>query len=235
MRRNAIVGAVVALGSLAVLATAPAAHAVKLEETDVFIEINDTDGDAGIHMFLDGEGWRKMKVYNPDGNLVLNVKAKGAIAQQGLTEFFFESAEPSFEVQPLEEFLALHPPGTYTFRGVTTEGEEITGKAKLTHHLPEAPLQVFPVDEGVDPDAAEFVWEPVADPPGGEIIGYNVVVECEGEEERVLDAFVAPTVTSLTVPPEFLEQEEFEECKWEVLAVDKSGNKTISETPFEVE
>ncbi len=227
--------AALAAAGLAWVAAPLPAHAVKLDEAEVFIEINDTDGDAGIHMFLDGEGWKKMKVFNPDGRLVLSVKGRGAIGQQGLTEFFFESAEPSFEVQPLDEFLALHPAGRYDFQGVTTEGEPITGKARLTHRLPAAPLLVFPVDEGVDPGAAEFVWEPVADPPGGEIVAYNVVVECEGDEERVLDVHVAPTVTSLTVPPEFLEQEEFDACKWEVLAIENSGNKTISEAPFEVD
>ncbi len=224
-----------AAGGLTLAIAPTSAHAVKLDEAEVFFEINDTDGDAGIQMFLDGEGWRRMKVFDPDGKLVLDVKGKGAIRQQGLTELFFESAEPSFEVQPLEEFLALHPPGKYIFEGTTTEGEPLTGMDRLSHRLPGAPLLVFPVEEAVDPENAEFVWEAVADPAGGEIVSYNVVVECEGEEERVLDVTVGPETTSLTVPPEFLEQEEFDECKWEVLAIENSGNRTISEAEFEVD
>ncbi len=46
---------------------APELWAKKLDEAAVFIEINDTDGDAGIHMFLDGVGWKRMKVFDPDG------------------------------------------------------------------------------------------------------------------------------------------------------------------------
>ena len=45
---------------------------------------------------------------------------------------------------------------------------------------------------------------------------------------------VGPTVDSLTVPPEFLE-EGADECKWEVLAIERSGNQTISETEFGIE
>ncbi len=212
---------------------APEAWAKKLDETAVFIEINDTDGDAGIQLFLDGEGWRRMKLFDPDGNKLFDIRARGGVGIQGLTEAFFESAEPSFDEQPLDEFLALFPEGIYRYRGVTTEGVELKGKARLTHDIPGAPLQVFPVEEDVDPEDAEFVWELVADPPGSEIVLYEVIVECEEPELRVFSAQVGPTVDSVTVPPEFLEGGE--ECKWEVLAIEESGNKTISEAEFDIE
>ncbi len=212
---------------------APEAWAKKLDETGIWIEINDTDGDAGIQIFLDGEGWDRMKVFDPDGRKVMQVKAKRSVGIQGITELFLESAEPSFDEQPLDEFLALFPEGTYRFLGRTTDGKELKGKARLTHAIPGAPLQVFPVEEDVDPENAEFVWELVADPPGSEIVLYQVVVECEEPELRVFSADVGPTVDSITVPPEFLEGGE--ECKWEVLAVEESGNRTISEAEFDIE
>jgi hypothetical protein len=48
-------------------------------------------------------------------------------------------------------------------------------------------------------------------------------------------ARVGPDVTSVTVSPEILDQEDADECKWEVLSVERSGNQTISETEFEIE
>ncbi len=233
MRRTRILlaaaAAVALLGGLA----APEAWAIRLDETGIWIEINDTDGDAGIQIFLDGEGWKRMKVTDPDGKVVLNVRARGSVSTQGITELFLESAEPSFDEQPLDEFLALFPAGIYRFEGMTTEGDVLRGRARLTHRLPDAPLLVFPVDEDVDPEDAEFVWAPVADPPGGEIVLYEVVVECEEPDLRAFTAEVGPEVSSVTVPPEFLEGGE--ECKWEVLAVENSGNRTISEAEFGIE
>ncbi len=44
---------------LAGMAT-PATAVVELDEAEIFIEINDTDGDAGIQIFLDGVGWKVM-------------------------------------------------------------------------------------------------------------------------------------------------------------------------------
>ena len=208
------------------------ATAVKLDEAEIFIEINDTDGDAGIQIFLDGRGWKVMKVLDPFRERILVVGARGSVRIQGVTELFLESAEPSFDVQPLAEFLALFPEGIYRFRGKTTGGRRLTGHAILTHALPDAPTQLFPVDEAVDPADAEFVWTLVSDPPGSEIVGYHVVVECEEPELNIFTADLGPTVDSVTVPPEFLEGEE---CKWEVLAIEESGNRTISEAEFEID
>ncbi len=90
---------------------------LRLEDSAIFIEINDTDGDAGIQVFLDGKDWDTMNVFDPDGNEILNLLASGSLGLQGATELFFESAEPSFDVQTLDELLQLFPEGTYTFRG----------------------------------------------------------------------------------------------------------------------
>ena len=225
----------VAMILLVVAALAAPAEAKRLDETAIYIEINDTDGDAGIQIFLDGEGWDVMQVFDPDGNEVMSVLGEGGVGTQGITELVLESAEPSFDEQPLEELLALFPEGLYRFRGMTTEGRRLKGKARLTHDLPGAPVQVFPVDDDVDPDDAVFEWEAVADPPGSEIVGYHVVVECEEPDLLVFTADVGPGVTSITVPPEFLGQEDMDECKWEVLAIEESGNQTISEAEFGVD
>jgi hypothetical protein len=235
MRSSTPLFTVAAAALLVAAATTPAAWAVRLDDTAIYIEINDTDGDAGIQVFLDGEGWDAMQMSGPNG-VEFSVLAENSVGQQGITEFFFESAEPSFEEQSLEELLELFPEGVYRFRGTTTEGRALRGRARLTHDLPAAPEQISPVDgEGVDPDDAVFSWGAVADPPGSEIVGYEVVIECEEPEFSKLTARVGAEVTSITVPPEMLGQEDADECKWEVLAVEDSGNQTISETEFSID
>ncbi len=157
--------AVVLLSGLA--STQVQAKTIQLAETAIRIEINDTDGDAGIQIFLDGEGWDSMTVTDPDGNTILDISAVGSVGIQGITELFFESAEPSFEEQPLEELLELFPEGIYRFAGTTTEGDALKGKARLTHALPDGPVLVSPgEDDEVDPDNTVIEWEPVADPQG---------------------------------------------------------------------
>ena len=74
---------------LLALVMVPQAAAVRLDETAIFIEINDTDGDAGIQIFLDGEGWDVMQVFDPNGTEILGVLGESSIAQQGITELFF--------------------------------------------------------------------------------------------------------------------------------------------------
>jgi hypothetical protein len=224
-----VAAAALAIGLLA----APQAHAIRLSEAAVFIEINDTDGDAGIQIFLDGEGWDAMQVRNPHGDVVLNILGEGGIGQQGLTEGFFESAEPSFEEQSLEEFLALHPAGFYQFRGTTTDGVPLRASARLTHALPNAPVILSPEEEAedVDPDDTVVEWETVPDPPGSRISGYIVVVE---KDEGRLETFTVNLprgANSVSVPPEFMRPGTA--YKAEVLVVEKSGNKTISELEFE--
>ena len=60
-------------------------------------------------------------MFNPDGDKLLDVGAQESLNTQGLTEFFFESAELSFEEVSLEEFLARFPEGEYTFIGETID------------------------------------------------------------------------------------------------------------------
>ena len=176
-----------------------------------------------------------MQMRGPNG-VEFSLVAEHGVGMQGITEFFFESAEPSFDEQTLDELLELFPEGKYKFLGTTTDGKKLKGKARLTHDLPDAPVLVAPIEgEEIDADDAVFSWQPVADPPGSEIVGYEVVVECDEPEFTKLTALVGPDVTSLTVAPEVLGQEDVEECKWEVLAIEDSHNQTISEEEFAVE
>ncbi len=119
--------------------------------------------------------------------------------------------------------------------GRTTDNEPLIGEAELTHVIPGAPVLVAPVDgdDEVDPNNTVVQWNPVADPPGSSIVGYQVIVEREEPSLLVFSADVEPGTTSVTVPPEFMMPGT--EYKYEVLAIEESGNRTISEAEFETE
>ena len=168
-----------------VLGTAPPVVAQGLEEFELFIEINDTDGDAGIQIFADGDGWDVLRLLDPDQERILTIRGSGSIGMQGLTEGFFESAEPSFDVQTLSELLALFPEGMYKAEARDAKsGEWSRLRTELTHSIPGAPILVRPgEDEIVDLDDEIVVeWQPVADPPGSEIVSYEVIVELDDDD-----------------------------------------------------
>ncbi|MDH3743569.1 MAG: hypothetical protein OES47_00535 [Acidobacteriota bacterium] len=234
MRRAGTLLIAVAAVAIVTAAMAPEAAAKRLSDQFIRIEVNDTDGDAGIHLFLDGEGWDTMQLRDPEGNVLFSILGEGSVGFQGITETFFESAEPSFDEQTLDELLELFPEGIYTYKGTTTEGKKLRGRARLTHRIPDAPVQVSPLEgDEVDPEDAVFTWEPVADPPGSSIVAYEIVVECEEPTVRKILAQVDGSVTSYTAAPEFFENAD--ECKWEVLSIEESGNQTISEVEFDLE
>ena len=150
------------------------------------------------------------------------------------TEFFSESAEPGFDELPRDEFLALFPPGEYRFFGWAVEGEILVGTATLTHDLPAAPEIDEPEEDG-EPDDIGFIdWEDGDD----NIVGWEVTAELVfevGDEEIV---YVSTTnlpagVTELSVPQEFVdltdELDGLVEAKVEVIAIEESGNKAITE------
>ena len=144
---------------------------IPFEEARIFIEYNSSDNDLGFHVFLDGEDWKTLKIINPNGRTIFDVQGKAGYKDLGLTELFFEGAEPSLFDVPLDELLALFPPGEYEFEGMTVEGDEIEGEATLTHAVPAGP-DVSDSDDVVGPgNALTIRWDPVTeeatDPAGG--------------------------------------------------------------------
>ncbi len=198
---------------------------VPLAISKIYIEYNFSANDLGFHISLDGEDWSSMKIINPSGRTIFNVKGRSGFGNLGMTELFFEGAEPSLDEVPLAELLALFPEGNYTFVGKTVEGDEIVGTGTLTHKIPAAPVIVSP-QPGEVVDASQPVvidWDPVANPPGGQIVGYQVII---GAFSITLPA----SKTSVTVPAEFLEPGT--EYLWEVLAIEAGANQTIRESSF---
>ena len=119
---------------------------IPFDEAEIFFELNDTDGDLGIHSLIDGDAWKKLVIEDPHERKMLNVRVKGRLKRQGLTEFFFESAEPVFESDDPDEvtlspaqFFRRFPEGIYEIEGITLEGEELESEVELTHVMPAPP------------------------------------------------------------------------------------------------
>lgn len=209
-----------------------AAKPIQLEEATMIVELNSTDGDAGLQAFLDGEPWRSMSISSPDGRKLIGVRNSGRLKNFGLTELFTESNEPPFDELPLRKFKRRFPEGKYKFSGKTIEGRRLLGKAKLSHDIPDGPKITSPTEGAAVPrDGAVASWDPVPDGGGVRISGYRAIVERENPL-RVFEVELPASVTSVTIPPEYLEPGA--KHKIEVQAIDRSGNQTISELEFRV-
>lgn len=220
------------------LVTAPELWAIPFSKTKIIIEVNATDRDAGIQISVDAMGWKRLEVFDPNGQKILDVGASGSVEKQGVTEFFFESEEPSLEDVPLDELFARFPEGNYTFVGITVDGKTLNGKANFTHNIPAGPEIVFPAEGAVlFPNMPVVInWEPVTDPlPDTDsavtIVGYQVIVErLKPQPLRVFSVDLPASATQVSVAPEFIQANA--EYRFEVLAIEASGNQTISESTF---
>jgi hypothetical protein len=234
-RRHLLLALLLLLGLSATLPAGTAgarARTIPFADARLKIEVNATDGDAGLQVFLDGEPWRAVSLYHPDGRKLVEITAKGPLKNYGLTELFSESSEPAFDVFPIEKFKQLFPEGVYSFRGTTIDGTHLRSSARLTHDIPNGPRILRPrADAEVPRDQVVVAWKPVRT-PGVDIVGYQVVVTRE-EPLRVLSVDLPARARRLPVPAAFLQRGT--EYKAEVLAIEKSGNQTLTELAFTVQ
>ncbi len=216
-------------------ATGGAAQAAKatvpLKFAKIYIEYNATANDLGFHISLDGEDWKSLKIYNPSGREVFRVAGSGrGFGHFGMTELFFEGAEPALTEVPREELLALFPQGQYRFVAKGVEGETQAGTATLTHDVPDGPVITAPaLDAIVDPNNLVIRWNPVTTPAGIQIAGYQVIVE-KPDKSRTYTVNLGPSATFLSVPREFLDPATA--YLFEVLSIEAGGNQTLAESAF---
>jgi hypothetical protein len=251
-RRGKLSLFLLAVAAFALAAVAPARGAQSsFEVAEIFLELNDTDGDLGIQALVDGEAWRSLMIEDPNGREILAVSAKGRLARQGLTEVFFESDEPSFDELSPAEFLQRFPEGRYEFEGVMLDGSELESTARLTHVLPAPPANIFISGQMAAPNCdaevlpvvsgdVTITWDQVttSHPTIGrsapiKIDGYQVVVEREEPTLLVFSVDLPASVTQMTVPPEFITLGT--EFKFEVLVREAGGNRTVVESCFETQ
>jgi len=212
---------------------------IPLKEAKLNIEHNATDEDTGFQGAIDSEGWERIEITGPEG-VVLAIEGRGKLGTLGLTELFFETVEPVNVDVPIDDMLSMLPEGEYTIAGITPDGGRTEGTALLTHNIPAGPVLVSPAAGAVVP-ATNLVmsWQPVTQTITGRsvtIISYQLIVEKDEPVhlhaigKRGLSIYLPASVTSLTVPNEFLELGT--PYKWEVLAIEESGNQTLSSSEF---
>jgi hypothetical protein len=236
--------------SLAALAFLPVAGLAQepppLKEAKLNIEHNGTDHDTGFQGAIDSEGWQSLVVTGPGGE-VLRFEGVGALGKLGLTELFFETVEPVNADVPIEELLKQMPEGEYRFEGVTMESGEgggpITGIALLTHAIPAGPVLLSPAADAVVPASELLVsWAPVTTTISGEpvnIIAYQLIVETDEPPQPHmigkfgLSMYLSPEVNHIELPEGFLEAAT--SYQWEVLAIEESGNQTLSSGSFKTQ
>ena len=231
------------LALAALVGSAERGKAIPLKEAKLIIEHNATDKDTGFQGFIDGEGWQRLEVIGPEGR-VLSFEGHGKLGTLGLTELFFETVEPENKKVSIEEILAKLPAGKYTIKGPSMENGdgkgEIAGEAWLTHTIPEGPVLLSPKEDAkVLPVDLAVSWLPVTKSITGglvTIIAYQLIIEKDEKPhphmigKRGLSMYLPASVTNITVPKGFLEPGT--SYKWEVLAIEESGNQTLSSGGF---
>ena len=224
---GAMATSIVVLAVFGAFGWRPGGEAVEFKQAELRVEINSTDGDAGLQIDLDHEPWSSIRLRSPDGSVLVDVRNRGVLADYGLTELFSESSEPPFDEFPLAEFKRLFPEGRYVFEGRQIDGGRMRSTFELTHDFPAGPLILAPADADEITDDLVVEWSPVTEPAGIEIVRYQVLVSFEGDAALGVDLEVPPDTTSVTIPRDFVDEPG--EYKIEVLAVEAGGNQTLSE------
>src|SRR3990172_9484906 len=219
---------------------------IPLKEAKLNIEHNAKDEDTGFQGAIDSEGWNMLTLTGPNGK-VLEFKAKGKLGSLGLTELFFETVEPANADVPIAEVLKTLPEGNYVFKGSAIESGEKKGKtigtAWLTHDIPEGPVLISPAEDDIVPVDDLFVsLNPVDKTIEGsdvDIISYQLVIEKDETPhpnmigKMGLSMYLPASVTQITIPNGFLEPGT--NYKWEVLAIEESGNQSLMSSQFSTE
>ncbi len=223
--------AVLSVSAIALVGANPGSKAwanddeIPFSEAKIFFELNNTDGDLGIHALIDGDPWKKLEIEDPRERKLLDIRVSGRLKRQGLTEIFFESSEPTFDELAPQQFFRRFKEGTYEIEGKTLEGKELESEVEVTHVMP-APPETFvnPFPGGTQCDDQEpgfdapitsapvtISWDPVVlshpDPMGGgagvqppvavEIHNYELVVEVEVD----VNGEEFPSVMHVVLPP----------------------------------
>lgn len=212
-------------------------------------EFNSSDQDIGVRGFFDYEPWRKLKIWDAKGKKISDIMAKKNLRLQGFAELFFESGEPNLEDLTLLEFFDRFDEGYYKFQVKQKKGSWKNCRELFTHVIPCGPeieagfnspdfiISWEEVTTVVDPNDTPNNEDEVSCVPPGDlgqsltIVGYEVIVETEVDgKEKIFKVDVPADVFEVTVPPEFLDLGD--EFQYEVLAIEESGNQTITEDEF---
>ncbi|MGB8819288.1 MAG: hypothetical protein WCC66_15335 [Rhizobiaceae bacterium] len=218
----------------------------KLKQAKMIIEHNATDNDTGFQAFVDADGWEKLEIIGPKG-IVAEYYGRASVGDLGMTELFMETHEPENAKMPIEALLGKMPAGIYEFRATASKlgGQTgvLTGEAVLTHKIPAGVTLVAPAENSTVPIAdLKMQWQGSGKALDGsdiQLISYQLIVEKVEDPhvnmigKRGLSMYLPATATEMTVPAAMLEPGF--EYKWEVLAIEESGNQTLTEGTFKTQ
>ena len=158
----AVLSSLAALGALSAQG-APPEENWEFGENDIYIELNDTDHDLGIHASIDADPWTLMTIISPNRQKILETKPQKTLSQQGLTQLFWESAEPKFDELAPSAFLTRFPEGIYRIIARTEDGATKEAQAVFSHRLAAPPANIRV--NGLPAAACDTPQVPVVDSP----------------------------------------------------------------------
>jgi hypothetical protein len=218
-------------------------EAVTIATAKLIIEYNATDADIGVHGAFDDVGWSELCVYDPNGRKVLEGDPHTQLKDLTMAGIFFESREPPIAEFSFEDLKEEFPEGQYQVRAISFDGKRLTGFATFTHDVPAPPTITSPLEGAVVSTSGLVIkWEDVTETVESRpvtITGYEVIVtkvahtDPHGFSQPIFDVHVPPDRNALSVPVEFLEPGT--EYELEVLALEVSGNQTITISSFVTE
>ena len=189
----------------------PRARVVQMKDARLKFEINATDGDGGVQVFIDADSWKQMSIFDPGGRRILTTTTSGRMAKQGGTELFLESGEPPFTELPRRQAARALAGGDVPVPGHGPERRHVR-RVCASHPQParraDARLSARK-RRSAGSRQHRRRWEPVAPPNGSPIIGYQVLVVQPDTGLRALpkitlDVMMPPSATSLAIPAGFL-------------------------------
>jgi hypothetical protein len=219
----------------------------RFAEAAIFLELNDTDGDLGIHASIDGGPWTDLEIEGPGETRLLEISSRSRLRRQGLVQLAIESDEPSFDELNPVDFFRRFPEGRYEIEGRAPDGSTIDSTAVLSHVLAAPPENILisgsPAVESCDSDRLPKVsapviirWDPVTrshpdiGKPGPVSVGqYQLFVE---RESLKFGLDLPPAVTEVELP--LVVTDSGKTLKFEIIVRTTAGNNTAVESCFSV-
>ena len=217
---------------------------VPLKEAKLNIEHNATDRDTGFQGAIDSEGWRNLDVRGPRGKvLTLQGARRARQARADRAVLRDRRAREQGHARSRRCCGSCRRGSTGSPvrpRRTASASAGRRGTAWLTHDIPAGPRLVSPAEGATVPTRGVVAdWEPVSKTITGKpvrIIAYQLIIEKDVEPHRHmigkfgLSMYLPRSVTRIDVPDGFLEPGTA--YNWEVLAIERSGNQTLSSGSF---
>ena len=231
---------------------------IEMDVSFIFLELNSTDQDLGIHSAFDAEAWKKMRIRGPNNRTMVNITARSGLGRQGITQVDFESSEPVIPDEiDVATTLGRAPEGLYRFNGKTINRDKLVGEWELSHIMAaavEPSIQVNGSDlvcNGNPTSDVTFTWDGVeeayddeeVDPDGllgagqaltgdNEVILYTLVVERDEEDDspkRVFSVDFPGGEDNYAFTVPVAVFDDEGVFKWEIIARTGAHNNTSSE------